>query len=173
MGLNHFLMIFSESRDDFRYDMHFYEIFWRFMVPEGSPWENPPKDPKKALKKAKNTIKWQKCSKMGGKWGKWFKTCFNTLITATWIDLYDKINIFNIQLILFLFLLWKAAKQSRPSLTFSGLHKPILRHFTHTNVVDLLHSVHIRLIWRMVFISKNYWNWKEVKLDIYLILKTT
>ena len=46
MGLNRFFMRFSESRDDFRWNMHFYGIFWRFMVSEGSPRENPPKDPK-------------------------------------------------------------------------------------------------------------------------------
>ena len=46
MGLNHVLIIYSESRDDFRSDMHFYKIFCTFMVPEGSLGENPPKDPK-------------------------------------------------------------------------------------------------------------------------------
>ena len=57
MGLNHVLMIFSESRDDFRWNMHFYEIFYTFMVSEGSLGENPPKDPKKATKKRDFPIK--------------------------------------------------------------------------------------------------------------------
>ena len=46
MGLNHFLMRFSESRDDFRWNMHFFEIFSTFMVFEGEMWEMAPKDPK-------------------------------------------------------------------------------------------------------------------------------
>ena len=57
MGLNHFLMRGIDSGDDFRYPMHFYEIFWRFMVSEGSPRENRPKDPKKAPKKRDFPIK--------------------------------------------------------------------------------------------------------------------
>ena len=46
MGLNRFFMRGIDSGDDFRYDMHFYEIFWGFMVSEGSPKENPPNDTK-------------------------------------------------------------------------------------------------------------------------------
>ena len=46
MGLNHFLMIFSESRDDFRWNMHFFKIFSTFMVFEGEMWEIAPNDPK-------------------------------------------------------------------------------------------------------------------------------
>ena len=56
-GFKPIFYAFSESRDDFRYDMHFYGIFWRFMVSEGSPRENRPKDPKKALKKRDFPIK--------------------------------------------------------------------------------------------------------------------
>ena len=68
-GFKPFLMIFSESRDDFRYDMHFYEIFWRFMVSEGSPRENPPNDPKNYPQKWDFPIKWQKVLKNGWKVG--------------------------------------------------------------------------------------------------------
>ena len=46
MGLNHFLMRFSESRDDFRWNMHFFKIFSTFMVFEGEIGENPWNDPK-------------------------------------------------------------------------------------------------------------------------------
>ena len=35
MGLNHVLMIFSESWDDFRWNLLFYKIFSTFMVPGG------------------------------------------------------------------------------------------------------------------------------------------
>ena len=50
MGLNHFLMIFSESRDDFRWNMHFFKIFSTFMVFEGYLGEIPENDPKLHLK---------------------------------------------------------------------------------------------------------------------------
>ena len=51
MGLNHVLMRFSESRDDFRWNMHFLGIFSTFMVFEGEMWEMAQKDPKIRPKK--------------------------------------------------------------------------------------------------------------------------
>ena len=41
MGLNHVLMIFSESWDDFRWNLLFYKIFSTFMVFEEEIGENP------------------------------------------------------------------------------------------------------------------------------------
>ena len=46
MSLNHFLMRFSDSWDDFRWNMHFFEIFCTFMVFEGEMWEMAPWGPK-------------------------------------------------------------------------------------------------------------------------------
>ena len=45
IGLNHVLMIFSESRDDFRWNMPFSKIFSTFMVFEWILLENPQNDP--------------------------------------------------------------------------------------------------------------------------------
>ena len=53
MGLNHVLIIFSESRDDFGWNMPFYEIFGRFMVSEGSTREILQMTPKMTLKNEK------------------------------------------------------------------------------------------------------------------------
>ena len=50
MGLNHVLMIFSESWDDFRWNLLFYKNFSTFMVFEGNLGETPENDPKLQLK---------------------------------------------------------------------------------------------------------------------------
>ena len=41
MGLNHVLMCFSESRDDFRWNMYFFKIFSTFIVFDGNLRETP------------------------------------------------------------------------------------------------------------------------------------
>ena len=56
MGLNHVLMIFSESRDDFRWNMLFSKNFSTFMVFVWILRENPQNDPFLALTKGK---KWK------------------------------------------------------------------------------------------------------------------
>ena len=58
MSLNHVLMIFSESWDDFRWNMLFYKIFSTFMVPEGYLGENTENDSKITPKKWDFPIKW-------------------------------------------------------------------------------------------------------------------
>ena len=65
MCLNHVLMIFSESRDDFRWNMLFSKNFSTFMVFVWILRENPQNDPFLALTKGKKWENWEKCPKSG------------------------------------------------------------------------------------------------------------
>ena len=73
MCLNHVLMIFSESRDDFRWNMHFFEIFSTFMVFVWILRENPQNDPFFAPKRGKKWENWENVQKVAGMCREWCK----------------------------------------------------------------------------------------------------
>ena len=77
MGLNHVLMIFSESRDDFRWNMLFSKNFSTFMVFVWILRENPQNDPFLALTKGKNGKIGKNVQKVAGMCREWCKMVLN------------------------------------------------------------------------------------------------